>query len=99
MEKFFGVLAFVFLFLFMLSLLTAAVFAILGTPKKNNPVEDKHRRAKKKANIFALVALGCLILGILCVVLNDYLNKKALKEAVDSALFGSGAFITKAYNS
>ncbi len=82
----------------MLSLLTAAVFAMLGTPKKKKPVEDKHRRAKKKANIFALVALGCLIFGVLCVFLNDYLIKKASKDAIDSQLFGGAAFIINSYS-
>lgn len=86
-----GILVGVFGVLFMISLIVAAIFSALATPKKNQPMEEKHKAAKKKANITILIGLGCVVLGIISLFLNIHLVRNSRKEHVDSQLF-SGDF-------
>ena len=87
MADFFGVMVFVFGGLLVIASLLAAVFAMIASPKKKQVIEDKHKLAKKISNICALIALGSIVLGILCGILNNVMKQNERKQYVDNILF------------
>ena len=69
----------------------AVVFAIQAKPKKGQPVEENHKAAKKKSNIFSTISVFAIILGIvISVVLNSYISKLELKKYMEEGLFNNG---------
>ncbi len=91
MADFLEIMIFVFGGLLIVSLLLAAIFAMLASPKKKQPLEDKHKSAKKKSNICALIALGCIVLGVVCGILSNVMVQNERKQYADSILFGDKA--------
>lgn len=86
---FLRILMFVPFVLFAAFLALSVVFAIKAAPKKGNPVDEKHKSAKKKSNIFAAISALVLVLGIVSALyLNSYILELEAKNKADSMLFG-----------
>lgn len=87
MAGFLEAMVFVFGGVLAIALLVAAIFAMLATPKKGQPLEDKHKAAKKKSNICALIAGGSILLGVGCAILNNVIIQNERKGMIDNQLF------------
>lgn len=97
---FLRILMFVPWVLLVVFIVLAVVFAIRATPKKNQPVEEKHKAAKKKSNIFATISVFTIILGIVSsLYLNSYILRLEAKEMIDSQLFGDKSSLSDLSNS